>query len=146
MKNKKEKKEEIKKQETVTEVKECEHCEQYLLGWKRALADYDNVKKDTANERVRMREYITDDVVIDEKIENWMQGLLYVRTQLETVLSEMGAVTFGQVGDTFDPITHDAAGEREEKEAEAGKIIEIICRGWKRGDHVVRPAKVIVSK
>ncbi len=144
----------------------CSHCDEYLLGWRRALADYDNLKKDLATERTRMRDFTSVDAIqrilpvldnfdaalafkpetTDHKIENWLQGLLYVRTQLETVVSEFGATAFGEVGDAFDPLRYDAAGEKEVEGKDSGIVIEIVRRGWKRSDHVIRPAKVIISK
>lgn len=170
----KHKKEEDQKQEetqvpldqTQTETPACDQCEQFILGWRRALADYDNLKKDLSAERVRMREYLQNDAVeriipvldnfdsafafkpegLDPKVENWLQGLLYVRTQLESVVGEFQAVAFGQIGDVFDPTLHDAGAEKEVEGKEAGVIVEVVRRGWKHGDHVIRPAKVIVSK
>lgn len=149
-----------------TEKNTCDHCDEYILGWKRALADYDNLKKDLAGERQRMREFVTEDAInrilpvldnfdaalafkpegLDAKVENWLQGLLYVRTQLETVVSEFGAAPFAQVGEAFDPTFHDAGAEKEVEGREPGVIIEVARRGWKRGDRIIRPAKVIISK
>ena len=37
-------------------------CEEYLMGWKRALADYDNLKRDLAKERDESRRYIIESV------------------------------------------------------------------------------------
>ena len=158
--------ESIAEEDVVETQNTCHHCDEYILGWKRALADYDNLKKDLSGERSRMREHICEDTIqriipvldnfdaalafkpegLDDKIENWLQGLLYVRTQLETVLSELGASTFGQIGDVFDANLHDAAGEKDVEAHASGAIVEIVRRGWKRADHIIRPAKVIVSK
>lgn len=172
MKQKHEKEEEKQEESAVAqesssaETPACDQCEQFILGWRRALADYDNLKKDLSAERVRMREYVHNDAVeriipvldnfdsalafkpegLDPKVENWLQGLLYVRTQLEGVVGEFQAVPFGQIGDVFDPTLHDAGAEKEVEGQEAGVIVEVVRRGWKHGDHVIRPAKVIVSK
>lgn len=144
----------------------CTKCDDYLLGWKRALADYDNLKKDLASERSRMREYVEQDAAerilpvldnfdqalafkpdgVDAKIENWLQGLLYVRTQLENVMAELGASPFGSADEHFDPSMHDAAGEKQQAGKAPGVVLEIVRRGWRRGEHMIRPAKVIVSK
>jgi len=169
----KHKQEELQQEDTTTveeqpsaQTPACDQCEQFILGWRRALADYDNLKKDLSAERVRMREYVQNDAVerilpvldnfdsalafkpegLDPKVENWLQGLLYVRTQLEGVVGEFQAVAFGQVGDVFNPTLHDAGAEKEVEGTEPGVIVEVVRRGWKHGDHVIRPAKVIVSK
>lgn len=144
---------------------ECEKCQEYLSGWKRALADYDNLKKELASERVSMHhaavERVADQIIpvldnfdhalkfkpegLDGKVEGWLQGMLHVRTQLESVLKDMGLEPFGGSGESFDPHQHEAASEQE-TDAPPGTILDVILRGWKRGDRVLRPAKVTVSK
>lgn len=140
-------------------------CEEYLNGWKRALADYDNLKKEVANERVKMHQIAIEQFMysllpvldnfdqallykpdnLDEKGENWLKGILHVRTQLENVLQELGLEQFGKEGDRFDPYLHEAISEQE-SEKETGTILQVIQRGWKRGDRIIRSAKVTLSK
>lgn len=149
---------------------------EYLAGWKRALADYDNLKKELGRERTQMRgdaiihaatqvlpvldnfdtalKFVPEG--IDDKVRNWLTGLLFIRTQLESAIAGMGLVPYATVGDTFDANLHDAVGERAETEVsppakgEVGgggpRIVEVVARGWKLGDRIVRPAKVIVGK
>lgn len=148
--------------ETVPEDKEAE----YLAGWKRALADYDNLKKEQGRERVEMRAAATADAAsriipvidnfdtavkfvpegIDAKLKNWLMGILFVQTQLDEVLRQMGVEPFGEVGDPFDANLHDAVGERADEKVAANAIVEVVARGWKMGGKIVRPAKVIVNK
>ena len=143
----------------------CGQCTEYLHGWKRALADYDNLKKERSSERVAMRQFITDDVGerlipvidnfdqalrfkpegLDASVEGWLQGILYVRTQLENVLKELGVEPFGVVGETFDPHRHDAVSEQESS-GSPESVVEVVQRGWKRDQRILRPAKVVVSK
>lgn len=112
------------------EKKSCEKCDEYLIGWKRALADYDNLKKDLMKEREGMRRAVKEDVAksiipildhfdqalkfkpegLDVKVENWLTGMLHVRNQLESVLWELGIEPFGKVGDVFDPNLHESVG------------------------------------
>ncbi len=140
--------------------------QEYLLGWKRALADYDNLKKDLFKEREGMRRNIKQDTaeslipILDHfdqalkfkpaslapNVENWLVGMLHVRNQLEAVLIDLGLEPFGAVGDAFDPHKHDANGEREDEAAQDHSILEVLQRGWKMGDQVVKPAIVIVKK
>lgn len=150
---------------------------EYLAGWKRALADYDNLKKDLGRERGEMRLAAAADAVmrlvpvldnfdvatrhvpedIDDKTRNWLTGILFIRTQLENALKEMGADPYGEVGDTFDANLHDAVGERvpadefpllpkEGPGVVVPRIVEVVARGWKIADKIIRPAKVIVNK
>lgn len=148
--------------ETVPEDKATE----YLAGWKRALADYDNLKKEQGRERVEMRAAATADAAsriipvidnfdtavkfvpegIDAKLKNWLMGILFVQTQLDEVLLQMGVEPFGEVGDLFDANLHDAVGERADEKVAANAIVEVVARGWKMGAKIVRPGKVIVNK
>ena len=143
----------------------CEKCTEYLNGWKRALADYDNLKKELSSERVRMRQFAIEQTAhqlipvldhfdqalrfkpnaVDANVENWLQGLLHVRAQLEAIILEMGLEPFGKEGETFDPYVHEAASEETHEGSTSGIILQILQRGWKQGDRVIRPAKVIIS-
>lgn len=145
------------------------------LGWKRALADYDNLKKDLSRERGEMRRDAAaraaesflgvldnfDAAVkftpenVDPKLQGWLSGILFIRTQLETALRDLGLEPFGAVGDSFNANLHEAVTERElpltkretlQPEGVAPVILEVIRRGWKIGDRIVRGASVVVSK
>jgi molecular chaperone GrpE len=134
-------------------------CDEYLTGWKRALADYDNLKKDLGRERGEMRLSALADAAmrmipvldnfdaatrfvpaeIDDKLKNWLNGILFIRAQLEGALKDMGVEPFGAVGEAFDANRHEAVG------GEGATVSEVVARGWKIGERIVRPAKVIVK-
>lgn len=147
----------------------CEKCmkmDEYKIGWQRALADYDNLKKDLIKERENMRKGVKEDAAesiipildhfdqalkfkpqgLDATAENWVTGMMHVRNQLESVLLDMGVTPFGTVGDAFDPHSHESVGEREEESQPEHTIVEVSQRGWKLGDRIIRPALVIVKK
>jgi len=144
----------------------CDACTEYKIGWQRALADYDNLKKDLGKERESIRKMSKIDTAeslipildhfdqalrfkpegLDAKVENWLVGMLHVRNQLEGVLKESGVEAFGAVGDLFDPHMHESVGEREDDAAAENSIIEVSQRGWKLGDRVIRPATVVIKK
>ncbi|NQV89491.1 MAG: nucleotide exchange factor GrpE [Parcubacteria group bacterium] len=152
-------------EEEVIEHADCVKCPEYLAGWKRALADYDNLKKDLGRERDEMRQYIKmglaeellmvldnfDQAVkykpaeLTKEVENWVAGVCHVQNQFDEVLRGLGLEPFGDVGKTFDANCHDAAAERTEDDKEDQEILEVQTRGWRMGDRVVRPAKVIVN-
>ncbi|MBI4435594.1 nucleotide exchange factor GrpE [Candidatus Uhrbacteria bacterium] len=143
----------------------CEKCDEYLAGWKRALADYDNLQKDLARERTEIRTRVKQDVayqligVLDnfdqaakfqpegmsKELEVWLKGLMHVKSQLEGVMREMGLEAYGVVGEIFSTHLHDAGGERSEEDKADQEILEVVTRGWKLGDRIVRPAKVIIN-
>lgn len=153
------------KEQTEQKDTSCEKCEEYLTGWKRALADYDNLQKDLSRERSEMRQRMKEDMayqviaVLDnfdqatkfqpedlpEKANTWLMGIMHVKTQLEGVVTEIGVEPYGAIDDMFDPHLHDAGGERHDPEKKDQQILEVVQRGWKLGDRIVRPAKVIVN-
>lgn len=139
--------------------------DEYLAGWKRALADYDNLKKDLARERGETRRAITVELLLillplmnnfdeaakhrphtdDEAADKWIAGALQIRIQLEAALKELGAESFEGTGEKFNPELHESSGSRRETQREDQTILEVVQRGWKINGRVVFPAKVIIN-
>ena len=46
----------------------------------------------------------------------------------------------------FDPHVHEALLTQPSDGAESGAVLEVVQRGYRVGDRVVRPAKVIVAE
>jgi molecular chaperone GrpE len=142
-----------------------EQNEEYLAGWKRALADYTNLQNELAEQRVGMRASIKEEFissllpVLDnfdqalrfkpeactKEVEQWLMGVLHVKSQFESLLEQFGAMPFGQAGEVFDPALHTAISTREEEGKEDQHILEVQSRGWKIEDKVVRSANVIIN-
>lgn len=143
-----------------------ELCQEYLLGWKRALADYDNIKKNLVKEKVEMRRAVAEEFVLSllpvmdnfdqaikhkpfgmgAEIENWLTGMLCVQNQLQDLLKELGVEPFGCEGELFQASFHESVGSRPDRTKHEDVIIEVQQRGWKMQEKVVRPAKVIVNR
>ncbi len=137
--------------------------DEYLAGWKRALADFSNREKELAEEKRAMAAYASRDVILEmlpvldnlktalthlpaDQIESeWVKGVGYVVKQFEGVLNNYGVRTFVSVGQTFDPARHEAVGE-EKGDGEPGTILKEVAAGYMQNDAVIRPAKVIVKK
>lgn len=146
-------------------------CDEYKQGWQRALADYENLKRDLSARAEEARRIIRASLARDllpvvdnfaqavkfqpdlsaapeevrKTIEPWLQGILYIEKQFEESLKQMGVEPIPTEG-TFDPTWHEAASDRQEEDKEDGAILEVMIPGWKIGDIVLRPAKVIVNK
>lgn len=143
----------------------CPSCEEYKLGWQRALADYDNLQKNIGRERTEMRASVRESFVesllpvvdnfdqavkfvpqdLPESAKGWLQGVLYVQQQFTDALSNLGAEPYGSPGEIFDPHLHAASGEQTVEGKNPGEIIEVLQRGWKMGGRVIRPASVIIQ-
>ena len=138
--------------------------EEYLTGWQKERADFINYKKQEEDRKAvfseAMRERILNRFlsVIDsfnmafankeawEKIdESWRKGVEYIYTQMNTIFEEYGVKAVGEVGDTFDPNIYQSIDvvETDKKELEH-KVAEVIQKGYKLGERVIRAARVNV--
>jgi molecular chaperone GrpE len=128
--------------------------------WKRALADLDNYRKRSAREADRRVQEARDAVVRDwleavDSIERALAaqpenpnaaGLRAVLEQMEAILDRQGVERIGAPGEAFDPQRHDAIAVRETSEVPDRTVVEVARSGYARGDDVLRPAQVVVSR
>lgn len=123
----------------------------------RALADYQNLMKQTANEKMEFAKYALSDFLQDilpiydhlklsmkglseEELKNpWAAGVSHVLKQFKTTLEDRGVEEIKTIGEKFDHNTMEAlegSGEIVKKE---------VMSGYKLNGKVIRHAKVIVE-
>lgn len=137
--------------------------DEYLAGWQREKADSINLKKESAHDAIRMAARVKAGIIEDmlpaldsfdmaagaaswETIDpTWRSGMEGVRNQLLDALSKNGIERFGKVGDVLNPYLHEAVQEVEDMPGESGSIVKVLRHGYKAGEHVLRPAQVIVK-
>lgn len=145
-------------------------CDEYLAGWKRAQADYANLKRDVEKEKMEYSKYANERLLesllpaIDQyetamnfapdlshlpqedqkRIGNWITGLKAVRNLWENAFKEIGLEKIQTAG-AFDPLLHEAVGEEISEKPEQ-EIVKIVQDGWRLNGRLLRPAKVILSK
>ena len=73
------------------------------------------------------------------------QGVRLVLSDLNGVLAREGVSTLEPEGEQFDPTFHEALSTRSEDGAEAGVVLDVVEKGYRLGDTVIRPARVVVS-
>ena len=73
------------------------------------------------------------------------QGVDMTLQQLRLLLRQHGIEPEESVGQPFDPHRHEALSQRHDAAHPAHSIIEVLQRGYRRGDKVFRPAKVVVN-
>ena len=73
------------------------------------------------------------------------QGLEMIMAQYIKTIDELGVQKFDAVGETFDPLWHDAVAYENSDDKAEGVIIKQWNCGYKLGDRLLRPARVIVS-
>lgn len=132
----------------------------YLDSWKRCQADFENYKKSQAKHQEEFLKYAKMDVieqilpVVDNfeaslahvpahsKKNKWVEGIVYIKRQLEDVLKNNDIEEIEvNAGDKFDPEIHEAVGGEGKKQ----KIAKIIQKGYKLNGRIVRAAKVEVE-
>jgi molecular chaperone GrpE len=126
----------------------------------RVAADFDNYRKRTARDQealvARAHERLVKELlpVLDDleralgaaaeheeaKLE---EGVRLVHRELSEVLQKEGLIAVDTEG-KFDPHEHEAL-LTQPSEAEEGAILEVIQKGYRLGDRVLRPARVVVA-
>jgi molecular chaperone GrpE len=74
------------------------------------------------------------------------QGLLLIFRDLHQVLSRAGIERFDPKGEEFDPNLHEALSTAPTEGVESGVVVEVIQTGYRLGDQLIRPARVVVSE
>lgn len=74
-----------------------------------------------------------------------VEGMRMVRTMLEGVLERHGLSEIHAAGTSFDPNLHDAVGIDQASAAAPGTITQVVQRGYRIAEKVLRPSRVLVS-
>jgi len=72
------------------------------------------------------------------------EGVRMVRDKLAEVLGEAGLQMIPALGVPFDPYIHDCVEQVTDASAEDGVVKEVVLKGYRLADRVLRPARVIV--
>jgi molecular chaperone GrpE len=73
------------------------------------------------------------------------QGVLLVYRDLRSAVERAGVETYDPAGESFDPAWHEALSTRPAGDGAPGTVLETVEKGYRLGDQVLRPARVIVS-
>jgi molecular chaperone GrpE len=74
------------------------------------------------------------------------QGVLLVYRDLRSAIERAGVEAYDPTGERFDPKWHEALSTRADEGADPGTVVETMEKGYRLGDLVLRPARVIVSE
>jgi molecular chaperone GrpE len=135
-------------------------AETHLNDLKRLAAEFENYRKRVAREQqslsARAAERLVGELLpIVDDLERALEaaeeheeakleeGVRLVQRQLAAVLEREGLAEIETDG-KFDPHVHDALLSQP-SDAEEGSVIEVLQKGYRLGDRVVRPARVIVA-
>lgn len=125
----------------------------------RMIAEYDNYRKRTAKEK----EGIYTDAYFDalsqmlpiidnierasafDDGEKVLEGLKLILKSINDMLERMSVTAYGATGEEFDPNIHDAMLHVEREDLGENVIADVFEKGYKKGDRVLRHAKVTVA-
>ena len=127
----------------------------------RTAAEFDNFKKRTERERLTVAEFakaniikellpILDNIVRAEMLEDktgedYIKGIEMIVKQFVSLGDRLGICELAKVGDSFDPNCHEAVMHIEDENLGENVVAEVLQKGYKIGDTVIRPAMVKVA-
>jgi len=144
-------------------------ADEYLEGWKRAQAEFENYRKRQEQSSKDLLKYATQNIILqiipvldnfhmstshipeDQKEGGWVVGIMHIQKQLENVLAENGIEEIpAKIGDTFDPTLHEAVSDSNDANKHSNnsnemRIKRIVLKGYKMGEKIIRPARVVVK-
>ena len=135
--------------------------DEYLNDLKRVAADFENYRKRVARDQeglvARAHERLVKELLpvlddLERSLEAAAQheeakleeGVRLVHRELVEALAREGLVEVETDGQ-FDPHVHEALLSQP-SEQEDGSVIEVLQKGYRLGDRVLRPARVVVSQ
>jgi molecular chaperone GrpE len=130
-------------------------CEQLEDRYKRALADLDNYRKRVGRDIERRLQEGADAMVrdwlelvdsVDRAVRGDGEAFRPLQEQIGAILEREGIARVGSEGEPFDPERHEAVGVRETGEVPDRTVVDVARSGFARGDRVLRPAQVVVSR
>lgn len=74
-----------------------------------------------------------------------VSGIKLVHADVMAALARVGIEPFSPRGEAFDPQHHEAVAQQPVDGAEPGTIVEVYQSGYRLGDSVLRPARVVVA-
>ena len=141
--------------------------DEYLELAKRAQADFDNYRKRMAAEvqaaAARGKAELARELI--ESVDNLERalgaagidpegdspdglahGVLLVFRGLREVLTRNGIEAVDPKGERFDPTLHEALSTLPAPGVESGTVVEVMQKGYRLGEQLIRPARVVVAE
>ena len=138
--------------------------DQFRTMAQRAQADLVNYKRRAAEELAEVRRTATSQMLLkvisviddferalalipdDAVAPGWLEGLLLVQRNLQSILDSERVTKIEAEGQRFEPREHEAVVYEGSPDGEEGMVIRVIREGYRLHDRVLRAAQVAVSK
>ena len=126
----------------------------------RTAAEFDNYKKRTEREKSGVAEYARAGIIkqllpildnidraagADRESPDYIKGIELIVKQFEGLSEKIGIEEIAKQGDTFDPNLHEAVMHIEDENLGENVIAEVLQKGYKTGDTIIRHAMVKVA-
>jgi molecular chaperone GrpE len=136
-------------------------ADEYLNLAKRTQADFENYRKRSTREAAAAQERgavklarallpAVDNLEralahAPDGADEFVAGLKHVHSDVVAALAKAGIEVFSPEGEPFDPMLHEAVAQQPIEGAAPGTVVEVFQRGYRIGETVVRPARVVVA-
>ena len=87
-----------------------------------------------------------DDDDLSDEVSKFLSGFKMIYTSLVNMLTDLEVTEIDVDGKEFDPTIAEAVLVEEDKTKPAGVVLEVLQKGYKYKDKVIRPAMVKVNK
>ncbi|MGN1051680.1 MAG: nucleotide exchange factor GrpE [Acutalibacteraceae bacterium] len=156
--SKAEKEKEVKKSDLDKVKEELNNQKESYL---RLAAEYENYRKRTQQEKLGIYDDATakavteilpiaDSLVLAQQNaegapEEFTKGLELINSQFASAMEKLNIISFGEVGEEFDPLLHNAVSKVERDDLGENQISMVFQKGFKIGDKIIRHAMVQVA-
>ena len=82
---------------------------------------------------------------VDRTLRPLVEGVQLVLRQFATAFERLDVTGIEAMGQPFDPNLHEAISQQE-SDAAPGTVVQVLQRGYRSGDRLLRPALVVVAK
>jgi molecular chaperone GrpE len=141
-------------------VKTAAQRDEYLALAQRTQADFENYRKRIARDAAQAQDRgvakLAKELLpaldnLDRAIEAaededpLLAGVRLVRSEIAAALARVGIEAFAPLGERFDPNQQEAMAQQPVEGAASGTVAEVYQDGYRMGDTIVRPARVLVA-
>ncbi|WP_433331581.1 nucleotide exchange factor GrpE [Spirillospora sp. CA-294931] len=121
----------------------------------RLKAEYDNYRKRVDRDRIAVREQalgtvlneilpVLDDIGRARDHDELTGGFKSVAEALEAATGKLGLERFGEKGEPFDPVVHEALMHGYSADVTETSVGDVLQPGYRIGERILRPARVAV--
>ena len=131
--------------------------------WLRSVAEFENYRKRSRKEWELLKQQAKAEVIVEmlnvvddferafsvvegDESNEFTEGIRLIYNSMLQTLSRFGVDEFESLNQPFDPIYHMAVGQAESDNVSSGHVVEVVQKGYRLDDTVMRPARVIVAK